>query len=180
METQFKLHWHAKRSLEQLLTQTHDATTLRRAQALLWLDRGESVAQVAARLGMSRQAIYKWIDMFERDIALETVTRLEVRPRSGRPRTVAGIIDVLLDEVIDHDPRTYGYNSTVWTARLLAAYLQEQHDVVASVPSVRLALARLGLRWKRPRYALALRAPTWRQAKGGLKRGSLANPARLC
>ena len=169
--TLFKLARRECRDLEYLLKHSHDATTLRRVQALLWLNRGESVESVATRLDVSRQVIYQWIALFRREMPVDLASRLAAGARSGRPRTVHGIIDPLIDNVIDDDPRTFDYNSTVWTAPLLTTYLADYHDVVASVPSVRLALARLKIRWKRPRHSLALRAPNWRQAKGGLKRG---------
>jgi transposase len=167
-----ELHWRERRALTHLLKHTSDATTLRRVQALLWLDRGERVADVAERLGVSRQVIYQWIKLFQSDETANLALRLAAGARSGRPPTAQGIIDPWLDEVIDHDPRTYDYNATIWTAPLLAQYLAEQHDLSVSVPSVRLALRRLKITWKRPRYQLSLRSPTWRQAKGGLKKGS--------
>jgi transposase len=167
-----KLDWRERKALVRLSKQTSDAITLRRAQALLWLDRGELVADVAERLGVSRQVLYQWVEIFRDRGAKDLATRLAAGKRSGRPRTVQGIIDPWLDEVIDHDPRLYDYNSTVWTAPLLAQYLADFPGLHASIPSVRLALERLKIRWKRPRYRLSLRSPTWRQAKGGLKRGS--------
>lgn len=167
-----KLKWRERRVLGDLLKSTHDAITLRRAQALLWLDQGSRVSDVAARLSVSRQVIYQWVSRFQQESPHELATRLAAGARCGRPRTVHGIIDPWIDEVIDHDPRLFGYNSTVWTAPLLAEYLKAEHDLTVSVPSVRLAIARLGMSWKRPRHQLVLRSPTWRQAKGGLKRGS--------
>jgi hypothetical protein len=80
---------------------------------------------------------------------------------------VHGVIDPLIIEVIERDPRELGYRSTVWTAPLLRQYLQEIHHLDVSRPSVSLAIDRLGLRWKRPRHGLARRPATWRQAKGG-------------
>jgi len=167
----FKLTPSEHQALADLASHTSDATTLKRAQALLWLDEGERVVDVAARLDVCRQVIYKWIERYRRAPPVDLAIRLGVGIRSGRPPTVKGIIDPFIDEVIDHDPRTVGYNSTVWTAPLLSQYLVDQHGLVASVSSVKLAIARLDLRWKRPRHHLALRSPTWRQAKGGLKRG---------
>lgn len=167
-----KLNRRERKALEQLSKQTSDATTLRRAQALLWLDRGERAGDVAERLGVSRQVIYQWVEIFRERDAKDLATRLAAGERSGRPCTVQGIIDPWLDEVIDHDPRLYDYNSTVWTAPLLAQYLADFHGLQASVPSVRLAIKRLNIKWKHPRYQLSLRSPTWRQSKGGLKRGS--------
>ncbi len=167
----FKLTLPERRTLEYLMTHTHDATTLRRAQALLWIDEGERVTEVAARLRVSRQVVYQWMARLRRETIAELPARLEIGFRCGRPRTVAGIIDPFIDEAIDHDPRTLGYNSTIWTASLLCHHLESACGLRVSIPSVRLALARLGLRWKRPRHQLALRPPTWRQAMGGLKKG---------
>jgi transposase len=149
-----------------------DTTVLRRAQALLWRDEGESIAEVSERLGVSRRTISYWQAHFRERQALELPVRLGEGHRSGRPRTAAGIIDPLLESVLDQDPREVGYRSTVWTAPLLRQYLEDTHALSVSRQSVSLALGRLRIRWKRPRHQLALRAPTWRQAKGGLNTGS--------
>ena len=69
-----------------------------------------------------------------------------------------GIIDTLISEVIDSDPRHLGYHATVWTAPLLRQYLRDVHHIQASRRSVGLAIARLGIAWKQPRYDLARRA----------------------
>ena len=45
-------------SLQKLLTKSGDARQMRRAQALLWLDEGDSIEEVAARLRVSRQTVY--------------------------------------------------------------------------------------------------------------------------
>lgn len=153
--------------LEDLVSRIQDARLLRRAYALLWLDEGEPAPAIAARLGVSRQTVYNWVDRFrERDgFALEV--RLADAGRSGRPCTARGVIDPLIEAVIDTDPRELGYRSTVWTAPLLTEYLHDHHLLVVSCQSVRLAMVRLRMRWKRPRHQLALRPDTWQQAKGG-------------
>jgi transposase len=86
--------------------------------------------------------------------------------RRGRPRTAQGIIDPWIVAIIDRAPRALGYRSAVWTAPLLTQYLREHYHIAVSRQSVCLAIARLGLRWKRPRHDLARRSTTWRQAKG--------------
>jgi len=53
-----------RKALEHLARWTRDARQLRRAQALLWLDEGESVAEIADRLRLSRQVIYTWVSQF--------------------------------------------------------------------------------------------------------------------
>ena len=153
--------------LEALVAHTHDARQALRACALLWLDDGESVPEVAHRLGVTRQTVYNWAGRLQRRAESEVAARLLDAPRGGRPCTAAGIIDPLIDEVIERDPRELDYRSTVWTAPLLVAYLRDEHHLSASDESVRLAIARLRIRWKRPRHYLARRPATWRQAKGG-------------
>jgi transposase len=155
-----KLKWRERKTLERLSKQTPDATTLRRAQALLWLDRGECVADVAERLGVSRQVIYQWIEIFRARDAKDLASRLATGERSGRPPAAKGIIDPWLDEVIDHDPRLYDYNSTVWTAPLLTQYLADFAGLHVSIPSVRLALKRLRIKWEHSRYQLSRHSPT--------------------
>ena len=165
--TPFMLSSRERRVLEELSEQPQDARGLRRAQTLLWLDEGESVQEVAERLQVSRQAIYKWVTHFRARTTLPIAARVADGVHPGRPRTVQGVIDPLLEAVIDRDPSDWGYTATVWTAPLLRHYLEEVHRLRVSRPSVSLALARLRIRWKRPRHHLSRRAPTWRQAKGG-------------
>lgn len=153
--------------MQDLIAQPHDARQTLRAYALLWLDDGESVPEVAHRLGVTRQTVYNWASRFQVRTDLELTSRLSDAPRCGRPCTATGIIDPLIDSVIERDPREFDYRATVWTAPLLVEYLRDEHQLVVSDDSVRLAIARLRVRWKRPRHHLALRPNTWRQAKGG-------------
>ena len=163
--------------LEQLMTSTPHAQALRRAQVLLWLADGESPPAVARRLRVTRQTVYNWVRRFERHRTSDLQQGVTTGVRSGRPRTVHGVIDPLLAQVMDGDPRVLGYRSTVWTASLLVQYLWEEHDITVSRQSVSAAIDRLGLCWKRPRHCLARRSPTWRQAKGGSSTGYGHAPA---
>ncbi len=102
--------------IEVMARHAGDATVLRHAQALLWRDEGESIAEVSERLGVSRRTICYWQAHFRERTTLDLPARLQDGHRSGRPRTVSGIIDPLLAVVLDQDPRELGYRSTVWTA----------------------------------------------------------------
>jgi len=174
-----KLTYREHHRLEELAAQTTDARILRRAQALLWVEKGESPEAVGKRLGVSPRTIYYWHARFQPRRGLDLRTRLADGTRSGRPRTAWEISDPFLEAVLDQAPRTLGYRAAVWTAPLLQHYLQEVHDLRVSRPSVSLALGRLRVRWKRPRHQLALRAPRWREANGGSNGGSRSGSARL-
>jgi transposase len=175
----FVLSEHEVAQLESLL-QVPFAKEHCRAQALLWLAQGYSVEESAALLGVTRQTVYNWQTRFRERSDLDLRARLADAIRPGRPRTASGIIDPLIAEVIDLDPRDLGYRHTGWTNALLRRYLEEVHGLTVSRRSVRRALACLGIRWKRPRHQLALRPDTWRQSKGGSSAGSKGVPARSC
>ena len=157
--------------LENFMLHTPLAKERCRAQALLWLDEGESVEQIAELLHVSRQTVYNWVDRFQRRHGLDLQARLADAPRTGRPPTALGIIDPLIAEIIDLNPGQFGYHATGWTAPLLQHHLQQVHGVEVCTKSISLALDRLRLCWKRPCYQLGRRPDTWRQAKGGSKTG---------
>jgi transposase len=73
--------------LEGIAADTADARQLRRAQALLWPDDGESAEEVAERLRVSRQTVYNWAIRFQRRGGLDISARVADGPRRGRPRT---------------------------------------------------------------------------------------------
>jgi len=164
----FHLGHRDRQQLQALLNEGPFAKEYGRAQALLWLAAGESPDRIGSLLGVSRRTIYHWAERFQARHGWGLADRLADAPRSGRPPTVRGVIDPLLAAIIDQDPRQFGYRATGWTNALLRVFLDEVHHLTVSRKSVSLALARLAIRWKRPRHALALRPETWRQAKGGL------------
>ena len=153
--------------LEIIATHGPSARECRRAQSLLWLDAGEAVEAVSELLGVSRQTVYNWLERFRVRDGCDLPARLGDAPRLGRPRAGEGAVDSLIAVVIDTDPRDLGYHQTVWTAPLLSRHLRKRHRITASARTVSRALARLDIRWKRPRHQLARRPETWRQSKGG-------------
>jgi hypothetical protein len=103
-----KLNAREVASLEKLVISTPDARQLKRAQALLWLTDGEGVADVARRLRVQRQTVYNWLARFEARAGQTLEERLSDGPRAGRPPTALEVIDPLIDEVMEKDPREFG------------------------------------------------------------------------
>jgi transposase len=167
MENIIKLTYPERSALESILARSRHVKQLQRAQALLLLEEGENAEAVAELLRVSRQTIYNWIARFRTRFQRPVAERLFDAPRSGHPALAGGLIDELLDEVIETDPRQWGYRSTIWTAELLQDYLSDYYQITAGRRSVRYALERLDIIWKRPRHTLALAAENWRPAKGG-------------
>jgi transposase len=169
--TPLKLHPRRRSELEYLATHTPSATERCRAQALLWLDEGQEVETLAEALHVSRQTVYNWARRLQERSGLDLRGRLADAPRPGRPRTENGGVDPLIAQVIGTDPADLGSHSAVWTAPLLKRYLQDHHAIEVSRKTVSRAIARLEIRWKRPRHQLALRPEHWRQSKGGSNAG---------
>jgi transposase len=159
-------------TLRSLLRSSSKVQHLTRAQALLWLDDGDSAEEVADRLSVSRQTVYNWVSRFLERSHDAVASRIADAARSGRPPTALNLIDPLINEVIDTDPRQLGYRSTIWTTTLLQEHLLTRHQIDVSIKSVARALVRLDISWKLPRHTLAHREWYWRQAKGGSNAGS--------
>ncbi|MBV8308991.1 MAG: helix-turn-helix domain-containing protein [Planctomycetaceae bacterium] len=178
--TRFTLDSEQRAELEFLASYSAIANERCRALALLWLDEGETVEQVAELLHVSRQTIYTWINRLRDRSASDVGDSLIDAPRSGRPRAGQGSVDSLIAEVIDRDPRTLGYRSTIWTATLLEQYLKDYHCIEVSRKTISRAIERLDMCWKRPRYQLGRRPETWQQSKGGSNTGSRTAFERCC
>jgi transposase len=161
--------------VKDLVAHANSGRQLRRAQAIFWLSQGVSVQEVAERLCVPRATVYTWVNRFEDRADLDLAQRLTDAARCGRPRTALGVIDPIIAALVDTDPRDLGFRQTVWTAEAITLHLKRTHRIDVSVQSVRLAIDRLGIAWKRPRHQLALRSKTWRQAKGGSKGASTAD-----
>lgn len=129
--------------------------------------RGGSGGGNCRAFDVSRQSIYNWTQRFQQRDDQELLQRLGDGQRSARPCTAQGIIEPLIAKGMDRDPETLGYSATIWTVALLKQYLQHEHGIEVSGKSICRAIARLGLRWKRPRHQLALCPESRRQAKGG-------------
>jgi len=134
-----------REALQALLTPLALTNAVRRAQALLWLDAGQSPETVAARLGVSRQTVYNWATRFkERRGQCDVPTRLADDKRSGRGKTTAPLIDPLIAALLPHDPHELGYCAPRWTPTLLERYLRTVLNITVCRRSVSLALRRLG------------------------------------
>lgn len=166
-----RLSWRARKTLERVVRSSSSAHMVRRAQALLWLHQNERIDEVAQRLGLTRRAVYKIVERYQARSAEPVEARLRDQPHTGRPASKRQKVAQVLDQLLQQPPSRYGYRALVWTTPMLHAQAQRQLTEPISARTVRRALRELRYRYKRPRYVLARRSPTWRQAKGGSKLG---------
>ena len=164
----FRLNPGERKVLRQLARSSSNAREVRRAQALVWLHAGESIAQVAHRLGLSRQGIYQWAERYRSRRRGPVRARVRDRPHPGRPSHKLKLVVRVIRPLLSRDPRRYGYRARLWTVPLWCRYVERRTGTKVSPHTVRRGLRILRQRYKRPRYVQSRRSPTWRQAKGGL------------
>ena len=155
-----------RRRLEEIVKRPRSIHQLKRAQALLWADEGESITGVGERLRITRQSVHNWVNRISQRNG-SIAERLLDAPRSGRPRDKAELADEVIPKLLRSHPAEHGYRAGGWTNQLLRDYLCYHYQVKVSSYTIQEAIKRAGYRWKRPRYVLSRRSKTWRQAKGG-------------
>jgi transposase len=141
-----------RRRFQRQLQHTHDARLYRRTLAILEVRRGKPVAQVAQSLGVTRCAIYHWIEHYREAF---DPTALADRDRCGRPSLGTEDLAVLLRTLLgDSTPNPLGDSAVEWTVTLLQEHLEHCTGQRCSDPTIRRELHRLGSVWKRPRSVL--------------------------
>jgi transposase len=142
-----------RRTLERELARARDAALFRRILALLEVDAGCPLGQVAQRLRVDRRSVQRWIARYRRQPNLEA---LRHQPGQGRPRRWDQALEARLELALSQRPTDLGYVGTGWTVPLLQQWL------AADRPGPRLSAATLRRRlqerdyvWKRFRYVLS-------------------------
>src|SRR5437773_310060 len=82
-----------RHQLRQQLRHTHDASLCRRTLAILDLDQGKPLAQIAQALGVTRQTVYNWLAAYTE--SFDPLALVDAA-RSGRPSTWTPDLDELL------------------------------------------------------------------------------------
>ena len=148
----FQLTSEQRRELDKTLSGCHDTRLYRRLVALRLIDQGDSVSRVARTLGVSRQSIHNWLQLFQ---AAGTLEVLRDRPREGRPAHWNEQFRDQFDQWLSQSPEAYGYFAGTWTVPLLAEHVRHTHGWEPSASTLRRQLHALGYTWKRSRYVLA-------------------------
>jgi transposase len=152
--------------LEHLARSTVAADQLRRVNALLALADGQGASAVARAQRVGRSTLYEWVDRFREHRKGDLHAATTTRTAPGRSRELRDRLIGRVPRLMERSPDEFGYRHTNWTTELLIERLGRE-GIEASDSTVRRALHEAGYRWKRPRFVLSRRSPTWRQAKGG-------------
>lgn len=139
---------------------------VRRCQALLQSSQGATPRQIQTMLGCSDQSVRNAIRAFH----AEGLGCLE--PKSSRPKSATKLIpDAALEplkELVHQTPRTFGQPTSVWTLERVAqvAFAQGLTPQLVSDETIRDAMKRLGVGWKRAKRWITSPDPAYARKKG--------------
>lgn len=150
--SRLKLTFWQRRHLERQLEQTRDARLYRRTLALLAFAPGQSAADIASLLRVTRQSIYNWVDTYTHS---GQPAALADENRQGRPRRLGDNEEAFLRTLLAASPQELDYPDGSWTVPLLQEVLYLGTGRWFAERTVRRALERLDYVRKRPRYVLA-------------------------
>jgi transposase len=146
------------------LTKTDtDPRVRRRAQALVVVADGSSLAGAARLFHTSAYRIRVWQTRF----AEEGRAGLVDRPRGGRPAKLSADDLAFLEEALDKGPQAYELPMTIWSIRDLQALLQRERGIEVSVYTVHRVVHELGFCYRRPRHDLTHRQDAQAVAAAG-------------
>jgi len=145
------LTWWQRHRLREQLKETQDAHVYRRTLAVLEVSRGQSMAQVAQVLGVTRQSVYNWMASYA---PAHDPHALQDEQRPGRPSLWTEDHQALLRRLMDRTPDEFGYFAGNWTVPLLQEQWEHSTGLRLSDETVRRGLQGLGYVWKRGRYEL--------------------------
>ena len=149
-------------------SRTAPARAVERARIVLLSRQGDSVAEIAEKLGACEATVRRWLRRFNR----AGVGGLADQPRSGRPATytpeqVGAVVAAGLTK-----PGDLGLPFAGWTLDRLAAYLNEERGIPIKRSRIGEILAAEGLRWRTQEAWFGARPDPAFAAKRGRSSGS--------
>lgn len=145
------------------------AFTVRRCQILLTSSGGERVSKIANNLGCATQTVRNAI----RDFNASGLSSIEEKSR--RPKSVQPVLDESkceqLRALLHASPCAFGKPTSNWTLQLVAevSFKQGLTEQQLSLETIRQAIKRMGVSWKRARKWITSPDPQYALKKTGLR-----------
>jgi transposase len=136
--------------LRRLIKTDADPRVRQRAQAVLLVEQGHTLASVGRLLEMKPDRVRIW----QRRFATEGRQGLLDRSRRGRPPALDEAACAFVQAALEQGPQDYGLPVTLWTLRDLQALLLRERSVRVSVCTLHRVVHALGYRYRRPRHDL--------------------------
>jgi putative transposase len=127
-------------------TRDFDAMEQRRFEAARLLKQGVWPAEVARRLGVSRQSVHRW----QQSLTQHGRRGLRQVGRAGRPPKLTPTDVQWLKRALTAGPEAHGHAMGLWTLKRVAQLIETQFGVRYSQPRVWQILRKLGWSCQRP------------------------------
>jgi transposase len=140
-----------------------NAFTVRRVQIVLSSAEGRRPREIARDLRCATQTARNGIRPFN-TAGLAALTAGSSRPKSAAP--VLGQVELeRLRTILHQPPRAFGHARSTWTLDLLAQAVRAEglSPTILSAETIRQALLRLGVGWKRAKHWLTSPDPVYAQ-----------------
>lgn len=112
-------------------------------------EQGHSPEAVIAILGLSRSCIYDWLNRF-RDHGYDG---LDTKKAPGAQPIVTQEMDEWLKKtILTSTPEDFGYDSNLWTCKLLAELLSNRYGINVMAETVNHHLKKIDLSYQKPSY----------------------------
>jgi transposase len=143
------------------------AFTVRRAQIVLLSAAGRRPRAIAHGLCCAVQTVRNGIRAFNA-VGMAALTAGSTRPKSAAP-VLAGAKLEQLRALLHQSPRAFGHARSTWTLGLLAQVAHDQglSARVLSPETIRKALVRLEVNWRRAKHWLTSPDPAYARKKTG-------------
>jgi transposase len=140
---------------------------VRRAQIVLLSADGRRPREIACGLRCAVQTVRNGIRAFNAE-GLAALTAGSSRPKSAAPVLGEAALG-RLRAILHQPPRAFGHARSTWTLALLAEVARAEglSEAVLSVETVRRALLRLGVGWRRAKRWLTSPDPAYAQKNAG-------------
>lgn len=159
------LYRAARRRLQRIIRKSKDAEQVRRATALLHLDRTGNVSDTAHTVAAARSSVYRWVSWF----AADDVDGLRSVPPGRQATTVTDEVVDLLIALLQVQPSKFGYLRSTWSSELLAVEILNQTGKTIHSSTVRRLLPVLGFRYRRARPFLFRKDPRKKEKLARIK-----------
>lgn len=117
-----------------------------RSRAVVAVERGQPVGQVAEAYGVNRTTLFRWLCRF----TIDGQRGLERRVGSGRPRLLAALDMERINDIVLEPASAFGFESDLWTVGRLRRVIREQYGVTVSPDTVWRRLREAGFTYQKP------------------------------
>lgn len=171
-----KLKRPVRRRLQKIAQYNQEADYRRRAKAILLLYAGYNQTKISEILCASRTSIRKWAKYFDKF----GESGLVPEQKGRQPYTINEVICLRLLDLVQEQPKEFGWFASRWSSELLARQINEELNAEIHPSTIRRLLPKLGVKWNRASPTLCIQDREkdikMKEINGALSNANAENP----